>query len=81
MAVGAAYVFPSFLTAVLTQVSFQSQQLRTFLICFRGERRKYAGKNQSLVQPGIKQPLGHESDTLNTEPPGWGSFYLKYFTY
>ena len=72
MAVGDTYVFPGFLTPVLTQLFFPKPQT-TFLTCFcRGERRKYAGKKK-LPQPGIKlQPPGYESDTLTTEPPGRG---------
>ena len=41
------YVFPGFLTAVLTQLFFSkpSEPPTTFLTCFcRGERRKYSGK-------------------------------------
>ena len=41
MAVGDAYVFPGFLTPVLTQLFFP-KPLTTFLTCFcRGERRKF----------------------------------------
>ena len=48
MAVGDAYVFPSFLTRVLTQLFFPKPPT-TFLTCFcRGERRKYAGKKSRL---------------------------------
>ena len=44
MAVGDAFVFPGFLTPVLTQLFFPKPST-TFLTCFcRGERRKYAGK-------------------------------------
>ena len=66
------YVFPGFLTPLLTQLFFP-KPLTTFLTCFcRGERRKYAGKNSRLNRGSNSQPPGHESDTLNTEPPGWG---------
>ena len=42
MAVGDAYVFPGFLTPVLTQLFFPKPPT-TFLTCFyKGERRKYA---------------------------------------
>ena len=52
MAVGDAYVFPGFLTPVLTQL-FLPKPPTTFLTCFcRGKRRKYAGKK--LPQPGIE---------------------------
>ena len=45
----------------------------TFLTCFcRGEKRKFAGKKSRLNRGLNSQPLGHESDTLTTEPPGRG---------
>ena len=70
MAVGDAYVFPGFLTPVLTQLFFPKPPT-TFLTCFcRGERRKYAGKKSRLNLGSNSQPPGHESDTLTTEPPG-----------
>ena len=69
MAVGDAYVFPGFLTPVLTQLFFPKPPT-TFLTCFcRGERRKYTGKKSRLNLGSNSQPLGHESDTLTTEPP------------
>ena len=72
MAVGDAYVFPCFLTPVLTQLFFPKPPT-TFLICFcRGERRKYAGKKSRLNRGSNSQPPGHESDTLTTEPRRWG---------
>ena len=75
MAVGDAHVFPGFLTPVLTQLFF-SKPPTTFLTCFcRGQRRKYAVKKVHLNQGPNSQPPGHESDTLTTEPPGWGSVY------
>ena len=68
MAVGDAYVFPGFLTPVLTQLFFPKPPI-TFLTCFcRGERRKYAGKKSRLNRGSNSQPPGHESDTLTTEP-------------
>ena len=70
MAVGDAYVFPGFLTPVLTQL-FLPKPPTTFLTCFcRGERRKYTGKNSRLNQGS--QPPGHGSDMLTTETPGRG---------
>ena len=73
MAVGDAYVFPDFLTPVLTQLFFPKQPT-TFLTCFyRGERRKYAGKKSCLIRVSNSQPPSHESDTLTTEPPGRGT--------
>ena len=70
MAVGDAHRFPSFLTPVLTHLSFQSYQLLSLHASCRGERRKYAGKKVRLNQVSNSQPPGHESDTLTTEPPG-----------
>ena len=72
MAVSDAYAFPGFLTPVLTQFFFPEPPT-TFLICLcRGERRKFAGKKNRRNQGSNSQPPGHESDTLTTEPPGWG---------
>ena len=72
MAVGDAYMFPGFLTLVLTQLFFPKPPT-TFLTCFfRGEKRKYAGKKSRLNRGSNSQPPGHESDTLTTEPPGRG---------
>ena len=77
MAVGDAYVFPGFLTPVLTQL-FLPKPPTTFLTCFcRGERRKYAGKKSPLDWGSNSQPQGHESDTLTTEPPKRGSATKK----
>ena len=79
MAVGDAYVFPSFLTPVLTLLFFH-KPLTTFLTCFcRGERQKYAGKKSHRNQGSNSQPPGLESDMLTTEPPGQGSSKLKEF--
>ena len=70
MAVGDAYVFPGFLTPVLTQLFF-SKPPTTFLTCFcRGERQKNAEKKSRLNRGSNSQLPGHESDTLTTEPPG-----------
>ena len=72
MAVGDAYVFPGFLTPVLTQLFFPKPPT-TFLTCFcRAERRKYAAKKSHLNRESNSQPPGQESDTLTTEPPGLG---------
>ena len=72
MAVGDTYVFPGFLTPVLTQPFFPKPPT-TFLKYFcRGERRKYARKKSSLNRGSNSQPPGHESYTLTTEPPGRG---------
>ena len=73
MAVGDAYVFPGFLTPVLTQLFFPKPQT-TFPTCFcRGERQKYAEKKSRLNRGSNSKLLGHESDRLTTEPPGQGS--------
>ena len=77
MADGDAYVFPGFLTPVLTQLFFPKPQT-TFLTYFsRGERRKYARKKVCLKRGSNSQPPGHESDTLTTEPPGRASDVQK----
>ena len=75
MAVSDAYVFPDFLTPVLTQLFFPKPPT-TFLTCFyRGERRKHAGKKSCLNRGSNSQPTGHESDMFNTEPPGQGTHF------
>ena len=64
MAVGDAYVFPGFLTPVLTLLFFPKPPT-TFLTCFcRGESTPERKPNS--------QPPGHEYDALTTEPSGWG---------
>ena len=56
MAVGDAYVFPGFLSPVLTQLFFPKPPT-TFPTCFcRGERRKYAGKKSRLNRGSNSQP-------------------------
>ena len=71
MTVDKTHVFPGFLTPALTQLFFPKPS-NTFLICLcRGERRKYTGKKSRLNWGSNSQPPGHESDTLNTEPPRW----------
>ena len=61
MTVGDAYVFPGFLTPVLTQLFFPKPPT-TLPICFcRGERRKYAGKKSRLNRGSNLQPPGYES--------------------
>ena len=80
MAVGDAYVFPGFLTPVLTQLFLQKPQT-TFLTCFcKGERRKYGGKKSRLDLGSNSQPPGHESDTLTTELPVLGPFPTMFST-
>ena len=64
--VGDAYVFPGFLTPVLTLLFFPLSPT-TFLTCFcRGVRRKYAGKKSRLNRESNSQPPGHDSNTLTT---------------
>ena len=78
MEVGDAYVFPGFLTPVITQLFFP-KPLTTFLTCFcRGEKQKYTGKKVCLHQRSNSQPPGHESDMLTTEPPGWGNAFQSF---
>ena len=72
MAVGDTYVFPGFLTPVLTQLFFPKPPT-TFLTCFcRGERRKNTEKKSRLNRVSNSEPAGLESDTPTTEPTGWG---------
>ena len=72
MVVSDTYVFPGFLTPVLTQLFFP-KPLTTFITCFcRGESRKYAGKKSHLKRGTNSQPPNHESDMLTTKPPGRG---------
>ena len=79
MAVGDAYVFPGFLTPVLTQLFFPKSPT-TFLTCFcRGERRKWAGKKGRLNRGSNSQPQCHQSNTLTTDPPGRGEFVFQSF--
>ena len=73
MAVGDAYVFPDFLTPVLTQL-FLPKPPTTFLT---SERRKYAGKKSRLDWGSNSQPQGHESDTLTTEPPRRVGYHMN----
>ena len=76
MAVRDAYMFPGFLTPVLTQLFFPKPPT-TFLTCFcRGQRRKYAGKKSRLNQGSNSQPPGHESEMLTTEPLRQDAFNL-----
>ena len=64
MAVGYAFVFPGFLTPVLTQFFFP-KPLTTFLTCVcRGERRKYAGKEVHLDR---RSNSGDRTEYLNTQ--------------
>ena len=81
MAVGDAYVFPGFLTPVLTQLFFPKPPT-SFLTCFyRGERRKYARKKSRLNRGSNSQPPGHESNMLTTKSPGRGKTNLNFQSY
>ena len=76
MAVGHAYVFPGFLTPVLTELFFQSLRLLLSHASaeVRGENtpeRKVASTRDRTHNPG------HEFDTLTTKPPGWGKKGVK----
>ena len=64
MVVGDAHVFPSFLTPVLTELSFKSYRL-----LFSHASAEVRGKNTSkkkfrLNGVSNSQPPGHKSDTL-----------------
>ena len=72
MAGGDTYVFPGFLTPVLTQLFFPKPPTTFLATCFRGERRKYTVKKVDLNRVSNSQPPGHKSDMLTTEPPEWG---------
>ena len=77
MAVGDAYVFPGFLTPVLTQL-FSPKPPTTFLTCLcRGERQKYAVKKVGLnrgdrthnhqdMSP-TRSPLSHPSGAIKND--------------
>ena len=53
--------------------------MTTFLTCFsKGERCKYAEKEVRLNPVLNSQPPGHESDTLTTQPPWWGTKVLEF---
>ena len=59
-------------------LSFFPKPPTTFLTCFcRGERQKFAGKKSRLNRGLNSQPPGHESDTLTTEPSGWGLYEIN----
>ena len=78
MAVSDTYVFPGFLTPVLTQLFFPKPPTAFHTCSCRGERRKYAGRKSRLNRRSKSQPPGHESDTLTTEPPGRGQYLLDH---
>ena len=77
MAVCDAYVFPGFLTPVLTQLFFPKPPTTFFTYFCRGERRKYPGKKSRLNRGLNSQPPDHESDMLTTEPPGRGQMKIE----
>ena len=71
MVVSDAYVFPDFLTPVLTQLFFPKPP-PTFLTCFCTGEREIRFKRGSN-----SQPLGHESDMLTTEPSEGANNFLE----
>ena len=72
MAVGDALV--SWLSLTSTTTNFFSKLPTAFLTFWnRDEWRKYAGKKFRHNLVLNSQPPGHESNTLNTKPPGWGN--------
>ena len=75
MAVGDPHVFPGFLTQVLTHLSFQSHQLLFLHALAEVRGNKNAKKKVCLNRVWNLQPPAHESDTLTTEPSGWGIKY------
>ena len=63
----------SWLSHTSTNTSFFPKPPTTFLTYFsKEEGRKYAKKKVHLNRVSNSQPSGHESDTLTTEPLGWG---------
>ena len=72
MAVGDTYVFPGFLTPVLTLLSFQSHRLLSSHEFSKSERHTYARKKVCLNWVSNSQPPDQESETLTTELPGPG---------
>ena len=70
MVVGDAHVFPCFLTPELKQLSFPKPPTTLHFSHASAEVKggKYAGKKVRINQGSNSQPLGHESDTLTTEP-------------
>ena len=73
MAIGDTYVFPAFLTLVLTKISFKNHLLLFSHASAEVKGKKYAGKKVCLNQGSNSQPSDHESDTLTTEPPRQGA--------
>ena len=68
MAVGDAYVFPGFLTPVLTQLSLQSHRLRFSHASaeMRGENtpeRKFASTHKHQVISPTRSQLSHQGGT------------------
>ena len=77
MAVGDAYVFPGFLTPVLTQLFFPKPTTTFFHMLLQRWEAKYAGKKSLLNRGSNSQPPGHESDALTTEPTGRVKLYRR----
>ena len=88
MEVGDAYVFPGFLTLAMTSWLSHTSTDTTFLskatnyfshMLLQRWDTKYAGKKSRLNWASNSQPPGHESDMLNTKPPGRGPLQGKAF--
>ena len=78
MAVSEAYMFPGFLTPVLTQLFFSKAiDYFSYMLQQGLEAKKYAGKKVRLNLGSNSQPPGHESDTLTTEPPRQGLVQIE----
>ena len=73
MAICDAYVFPGFLTLVLTQFFFRKPEVR-------GENTQER-KKKCLNRFSNSQPPVHESGTLTTEQPGRGLFQTNPFLF
>ena len=74
MAIGDAYVFPGFLTPVLTTFLSKATDYFSHMLLHRLEAK--IRRKEKSPQTGIEPP-GDESDTLNTEPPSPCSRYLR----
>ena len=75
MAVDDAYVFPGFLTPVLTQIFFQKPRL-LFSHASAEPRGENTPEKKSCLNRGLNsQPPGHESDMLTTKPPRWSTAF------
>ena len=69
MAVGDAYVFPGFLTPVLTQLFFPKPRLLFSHASAEVRGENTPEKKSRFDRLSHSQPPGHEPDTLTTKPP------------